>query len=97
MYFDHAVSAVLWLMKDRSGGAVCHRPTVVIELDIPYLIEDAVNARRPRSGRSAATSIDGAEHGDMLPTRDGRAQQRSAPDVPPNHPIEHCRNSERLR
>jgi hypothetical protein len=31
-------------MKDRSGGAVCHRPTVVIELDIPYLIEGAVKA-----------------------------------------------------
>lgn len=26
----------------------------------------AVNARRPRSGRSAATSIDGAEHGDIV-------------------------------
>jgi hypothetical protein len=26
----------------------------------------AVNARRPRSGRSAATSIDSAEHGDIL-------------------------------
>jgi hypothetical protein len=50
----------------------------------------AVNARRPRSGRSAATSIDGAEHGDMLPTRDGRAQEPSASDISRRRPTVNC-------
>lgn len=39
---------------------------------------------RPRSGWSAATSIDGAEHDDMLPTRDGRDKNLLHPSAAEN-------------
>ena len=61
----HAASAVLWLVKDRSSGFVCHQRSRVKELDFLTLIEGVVNARRPgpRPGRSGAESIDDTEHG----------------------------------
>jgi len=42
------------------------------------------------SGRSAATSIDGAEHGATLHCVMGRRLDRIQPKTNPHRPIEHC-------
>jgi hypothetical protein len=49
------------------------------------------------SGRSAATSIDGAEHGGMLLVPVAVRQERAPPHTTRRHPIADCRGFEGLR